>query len=57
MYKVYFINFGYFSDRRFDTLEAAKEWGKSKGFEFTVYDENDVVQGTWGVFSGWRKAN
>ena len=37
MYRVYFINFGYYADKSFDTAEDALYYGKGGGFEFVVY--------------------
>jgi hypothetical protein len=39
LYRVYFTNFGYYSQEKFNTLDSALEYGKSKCFEFQVTHE------------------
>jgi hypothetical protein len=41
MYEVFFTNFGYADQQPFDTLKEAVEYGRSKGFEFTVFYTDD----------------
>ena len=53
MFRVFLTNFGHEIGNGFATLEAAKAFGISRGFEFRVMHGGNVVGG-WGVFSGWR---
>ena len=54
MYKIWFINFGYLADPVFDTPEDAVAWGKSKGFEFSVFKDGDPIGSATGVTLSWR---
>lgn len=54
MYKVYWTNFGYYSQEEFTTLDAARNYGKSKCFEHSVHFNGEMV-GYWTVFGGWHE--
>ena len=41
MYEVFFTNFGHAAGEAFDTLKEAVAYGRSKGFEFTVFYADD----------------
>ena len=55
MYEVWFINFGYLADKVFETLEDAIAFGKQKGFEFSVFRDNDLVGSATGVSLAWKE--
>ncbi len=48
LYTVYYSNFGYYSQERFATVEDAIEYGKSKGFEFSVGCDRQPLIYAWG---------
>lgn len=54
MYELYFTNFGYHADDVFDTLGEAIEFGKNKGFEFSVFKDGDMVGYASGVSLSWH---
>lgn len=43
MYRIYWINFDYFSQDVFETLESAIKYAKSKSFQFVIYSGNQIV--------------
>jgi hypothetical protein len=51
MYKIYFINFQYYSNKTADSLAEAIKIGKEAGFEFAVHFNNEIVA-AWSVFGG-----
>jgi hypothetical protein len=53
MFKVYFINFWYYSDQTGATLDEALAIGKKAGFEFAVH-HNDQVVAAWSPIGGTR---
>lgn len=53
-FKVWLVNFGWYLDGEFATLDDAVKRGKAHGFEFAVHRDNQVVAG-WSVFGGLRK--
>jgi hypothetical protein len=53
MYRVYFTNHSYFSQREFATAQAAIDFGISTCFDFSVHADGRVVA-TWAVFGGLR---
>jgi hypothetical protein len=57
-FKIFFINFGYYSQEDFSDLESAISYGKSKGFEFSVWeffnDATGLMCASWSVFGGTR---
>ena len=55
MYKVYWFNFDNFAIDSFDTVTEAINYGKSKGFEFAVYDDTNNTIATWSPISGLKK--
>lgn len=40
MYEVYKTNFGHFYDPYFNTVEEAINYGRERGFEFSVHEVN-----------------
>ena len=42
MFKIYFVNFDYFSDKKFRCLKDAIMFAKKTGFECVVYDNNGI---------------
>lgn len=55
MYKVYFYNFGYYSQNTGNTLEEAKEIARKAGFQSTIYDPNDELVMSYCVINGFKK--
>jgi len=51
MFRIYYINFLYFANETFGTLDMAISYGKSKGFEFNVSKNGDIVY-TWSPITG-----
>lgn len=55
LYRVFWINFGYYSQDEFTTLDAAIAHGKSKCFEFQVtHDCDESVFVSWSPIGGLR---
>jgi hypothetical protein len=52
-FKVFFVNFDYFADQVFDTLDEAVEYAKSKCFEVTFYC-NNTLRGSWSSIGGLK---
>lgn len=52
MYEIFFTNFGYAYGEVFDTLKKAVAFGRSKGFEFTVFYTTDYVNEMVGYAKG-----
>lgn len=50
---VFWLNMGYYSPETFDTLEAARGYVSSKGFE-ARFELDGVMLGAWTVFGGYR---
>jgi hypothetical protein len=53
MFKVYFSNFGYFSDRIFETFEGALAYAKSVHFECSIHS-GDAIAASWSPLYGLR---
>lgn len=43
MYQLFMLNFGYFLDCVFETLEEAKEKAKDVGFEIVIYKDGEII--------------
>ena len=43
MYRLFMLNFGYFLDCVFETLEEAKEKAKDVGFEIVIYKDGEII--------------
>lgn len=61
MYRIYFVNHGFYSEQEFKELDEAKEYAKSTGFETVVYWDRDRdgeldMVGSWSTFGGWQEA-
>jgi hypothetical protein len=52
-YRVFWTNHGYFSSDTFVTLADAVAYGKSKCFEFSVFDR-DTMHVSWSPIGGLR---
>ena len=52
-FRVYWSNFGYFSQEEFTSLDAARKYGVAKFFEHSIY-EGDTPVGYWTTFGGWH---
>ena len=52
MYKIYFVNFEYYSPATFETLDAAKVYCRAKSFESRI-DLNGSPIMTWSPVSGF----
>ena len=53
MFRVYFINHGYFAERKFSTVTEALQYGRSVHFEFSVSGPEGIVA-SWSPISGTR---
>lgn len=51
MYRVFLLNFGWFVEGAFDTLEAAIARAKQAGFEAVIY-KYDTPVASWSIISG-----
>jgi hypothetical protein len=54
MYRVYYINFSYFADGEWQTLEDAVAYVKSKCFQAAIYRGDDMVA-SWCPLAGLRR--
>lgn len=54
MYELYWTNQNYLADQVFETLDEAIEYGRSKGFEFSVFLDGDMVGFASGVSLAWN---
>lgn len=52
-FRVYFINFDYVLQQDFASLADALAVGKSKGFDFAVYHDGDLLA-AWSIIGGTR---
>jgi len=56
MFRVFFINFGWFSRSESNNLDGALEIAKSAGFQSSIYDPADELVASWCPLSGtWRR--
>ena len=55
MYRVFFVNFGYFSQNESASFEEACLIAKRAGFEAAIYNPAGEVCATWSVFGGVRR--
>lgn len=53
MFRIWWTNFGYFSQREFTTLDEARSYGKGQCFDHVIYEGDEII-GSWSVFGGWR---
>ena len=53
-YRIYFVNFEYFSQREFDTLDEAIHFAKVSTFESTIWYNNQRVA-SFSMFGGVRR--
>lgn len=54
MFKVWFVNFGYYSANEASTLEEAKMLCKRAGFQSTVEDSEGNTVASYCPISGWE---
>jgi hypothetical protein len=52
-YRIYFTNFGYYSQDEFDSLELAQVYARSKSFQSQIVFDGVTVM-TWCPISGFR---
>lgn len=57
MFKCYLHSFGYYLDGQFEDIKIAIEYGRSKGYEFTVFHNKDVVGACTGPSLTWHCVN
>ena len=57
MYELWYTNFKYLDDKVFDSLDDAIQYGKSRGFEFSVFLDGDMVGYTEGVSLTWYQTS
>jgi hypothetical protein len=50
-FRIYFINFDYFAQESFSTLDEAIKYGISKGFEFSVQKDGKLLA-AWSILRG-----
>jgi hypothetical protein len=55
MFSVYYTNHFYSAAETFATMEQAVEYGKSKGFEFSVRQQGGNVVAGWSPLYGLRR--
>ena len=55
-YRVWLINFGWFLDKTFHTIQEAKDYAVSKGFEASIYNAKQMVA-SWSPIGGYREFN
>lgn len=53
MFRVFFVNFGYYSQNEGRTLEEAREICRRAGFQARVDRDGETVA-TWCPLAGWR---
>lgn len=54
MFTIFYTNFGYGPSEIFATADLALQYGKSKGFEFGIYDQHKELVGSWSPIGGYR---
>lgn len=58
MFRVYFTNFGWFSESTGTTLQEAIEIARKAGFEAIIVQDTEFIKGlqvaTWSILSGTR---
>lgn len=52
-YRVYFINHDYYMQQTFSSLADALQAGKSKGFDFAVHHDGELLA-AWSIIGGAR---
>ena len=57
MYRIYYINFDYYSAEEFTSFGAALDYGKSKSFEFRIDAEDGTPLASWSPIGGFREFN
>lgn len=55
MYKIYFVNFGYFSSNEGKTLFDARQIAKNAGFEARIDDPDGNPVATWSPLYGYKE--
>lgn len=54
MFRVFFINFGWFSSEESETLEGALKVAKNAGFQSSVYGPGEKLVASWCPLSGTK---
>jgi hypothetical protein len=54
MWKVFFINFGWFSARESKTIEKAKRVARDAGFQSAIYSPEGEIVATFCPMAGMR---
>lgn len=54
MFRIWFINFGWYSQNEGHNLEEAKKIARKAGFQCRIDDPNGEPIGTWCQIAGWR---
>lgn len=54
MYKVYFVNFGYYSANESATLEGARDIARKAGFQSRVDGPDGRPVASWCPIGGWN---
>lgn len=54
MYKIYYINFDYYSQEEFISFGAALAYGKSKSFEFRIDAKDGTPLASYSPIGGFR---
>jgi hypothetical protein len=56
MFEIWWNNSAYLAEEIFENLEDAISFGRSKGFEFTIFRDHDMVGYAIGVTLEWYEA-
>lgn len=54
MYRIYYINFGYYALDTFRGISLAVAYAKSKCFECAIVDDTNNTVATWSPIGGLR---
>jgi len=57
MYRCYLANFGWFLEGQFNSVKEAVDFGRSKGYEFIVYKDKEIIGHCCGVALQWFVVN
>lgn len=54
MYRIYFINFQYYCQDEFESIDDAKRKVRSAGFEARIEDSHGNMIAFWSPMGGWK---
>ena len=54
MYRVYFINFDYYADATFSTMEEALQRARKAGFDSRI-EKDGIMVASWSILGGLRE--